>query len=134
MYTKIIVALAAVAAISGCATGRAPSPETTAGLPVVRYGEPAPASLEYVLHFPAGVPIPTHVFIRGNALVNETESRLVVALHRDLYVYKNWASFDGKSWRHDNEVIGVKLEVKVPSPTHPREGELGMRVDFKDAH
>ena len=132
MHTKIIAALAAVAAMSGCATGRAPTAEATAALPVVNYGEAAPGNLEYILHFPAGKPIPTRVFIRGSALVNDVDNRLVVALRRDLYVYKQWASFDGKFWRRDNEVIGVKLEVKVPSPTHPHQGELGMRVDFKD--
>ena len=133
MRTKWIgLAVLGLAALSGCATTRVPTADALATLPVVTFGDPAPNHLEYVLYFPAGKPIPSETFVRGNALVRDAEGRLDVALKRDLYVYKGWASFDKKEWRPDRELITVAVLVKVPSPVHPRAGQLGVQIDFKE--
>ena len=129
---RIGLALLGLAALGGCVTARVPTADTLATLPVVTFGDPAPNHLEYVLYFPAGKPIPSETFVRGTALVRDAEGRLEVALKRDLYVYKGWASFDKKEWRPDRELITVAVLVKVPSPVHPRAGQLGVQIDFKE--
>ena len=129
---RIGLALLGLAALGGCATARVPTADTLATLPVVTFGDPAPNHTDYVLYFPAGKPIPSEMFVRGTALVRDAEGRLEVALKRDLYVYKGWASFDKKEWRPDRELITVAVLVKVPSPVHPRAGQLGVQIDFKE--
>lgn len=84
--------------LSACASLSGPSPEEIARLPVVRYGEPAPADGKFVLLYPAGVDLPVVATVEGDLFAKTDTARLNVRLKQDIYAYRNQVSFDGKAW------------------------------------
>jgi hypothetical protein len=120
-----------VLSLSGCATMTQPAPEKLASLPVVEFPA-APATDEYILKIPAGKPIPTRVVIEGSALTRGADQSLDVTLPRDLYLYRQWVSDDGKSWRAGQDEMEIRVTVLLPSHERPEPGEIRVKVDRKN--
>lgn len=118
----------AVAALTGCASMMSPPLEKLAGLPVVDFPATPPAG-EFVLRLPKGRPIPTRVIVEGTALASGADQTLLATLPGDLYVHGNWVSEDGKTWKRANEVLDIRIDIKLPSDAHPKPGELRVTVD-----
>ena len=133
MQATINKSLCVIAAgvLAGCAHWGAPPEEALRELPVIPFGQAVPANGEYVLHFPAGAPIKSSAFVRGNAFVQNAEAPLTVALRRDLYTYKDWISFDRRQWLRRDKAIDFKVEFNIPSQQHPRDGEIGVTMNLK---
>lgn len=129
---RIIAAtLAAISlSLSGCASMSKPPQEKLASLPVVELGRPTPAG-DFVLKIPGGKAIPVKVTIDGSALVSPVKQTLSATIPHDVYVYKDWASEDGRQWRRADELFGVKLKVALPSPESPQGGEIHLTVNRK---
>ena len=123
-------ALLGLAALSlaGCATMFPPSQEKMASLPVVEFPATPPAG-EFIFKLPKGKPIPGRVIIEGTALASGADQTLNATLPGDLYIYRNWVSEDGKSWKPANEVIDVRISISLPSDAHPKPGEIRVTVD-----
>lgn len=126
--TARLAALAALALVTGCTSLSPPSAGRIASLPVVTFPEP-PTTEEFVLKLPAGQPIPTHVVIAGTALASAAEQTLEVTLPQDLFVYRDWVSRDGQTWRPSRSELAFQLTLKLPSYEWPRAGELKLTVD-----
>lgn len=129
-----MIGMAVLVALSGCATGQAPSAQKLRELPLVEFGDKAPDDKEFVLHFAAGKPIPTSVAIKGNIFSQEAEDQLNVKLRHDIYVYRDWISFDRVNWVDGNKALGVKVEIKLPGYEHPRPGYVHIQMDLKPEH
>ncbi len=129
-----MIGIAAFIALSGCASWQAPSAQTLSELPVIEFGDKVPTDKEFVLHFIAGKPIPTAVAIKGNIFSQEAEDQLNVKLRRDIYVYRDWISFDRVNWVDGNKALGVKVEIKLPGYEHPRPGYVHIQMDLKPEH
>lgn len=57
---------------------------------------------------------------------------LQVKLKRDVYVYKHWASFDGKQWQPGHDIISGKLAMTLPGEGDGRSpGSLSAQFDLK---
>lgn len=84
-----------------------PPTDTIAQLPVVRVGDPAPQTGDYVVFYPAAAKVPVNLRTSGSLFKNDQTVRAQVALAKDLYVYKYWASHDGKSWTHSHTLLDV---------------------------
>lgn len=125
---KYLWIVAMVLGLGACATVAPPPADT---LPIVRFGSPAPANDKFVLHFPAGSPIPTKVSITGNAFVKAAEDELTVALKRDIYSYKEWVSFDRKAWVKADDALTLQVEIKLPGHAHPLPGSVKIHMDLK---
>ena len=123
-----LAAMAALALVSGCANLSPPSADRIANLPLVTFPEP-PTTEEFVLKLPAGQPIPTKVSITGTALASTAQQTLEVTLPQDLYVYRDWVSRDGQTWRPSRSELAFQLSLKLPSHEWPRAGELVLTVD-----
>ena len=130
-YAVRILMLLAFVGIGGCASMGKPSPETLGGVPEVQFGDKVPLDGEFILHFPAGKPIPVVASIKGSALSEEAESTLHVTLKKDIYAYKRWVSFDRKIWQRSDQVLGFNVEIRIPSPRHPQPGMMKLQVDLK---
>jgi hypothetical protein len=124
---------AVLLAVSGCASVPDLSPEDLARLPVVAFGEPVPKDKAFVLHFPAGKPIPTAVSISGNLFEREAKQNLSVALRKDIYSYKEWISFDRKTWVNGRKAIVLKVGIQTPGYDHPEPGFVRIEMDEKQA-
>lgn len=117
----------ALLAMGGCVS-LPPSAERMARLPVVEFPNPPPAG-DFILKLPAGKPIPLRVAVQGSLLKQGNEQTLAASIVQDLFVHKEWASWDGKRWLPATDLIGIDLRVALPSDQHPHPGEITLRVD-----
>lgn len=85
-------------ALSACASLTPPSTTQLAALPTIEIGQSTPASQEYILHIPAGKPIPFKLEVSGSAISQPGTASTFVEARQEVYVYKHWASLDGKTW------------------------------------
>ena len=108
---------AATLLLSGCAGLNAPGKDAMAQIPIVRFGERAPAGQDFVLHYPAGSALPVVAGVYGSLFAQAETATLNVRLNRDVFVYRKWVSFDGKSWLPGNEAVGGKVDLKLPGET-----------------
>lgn len=93
----------------GCAALRPAPAESIAKLPIVRVGDPSPKNTEYVVFYPAGFAFPVKLKTSGSLFASGREVESQVTLAKDLYLYKYWASHDGKAWRNSHELLGVEF-------------------------
>jgi hypothetical protein len=114
------------------AAASSPSFETLSKLPVVRFGEPVPAS-DYILLFPAGQPISLSITIEGSLFSQPAKSELTLIPSREVFVYGDWASLDGLVWTQKSDLIKSDVVVKIPGYNHPAPGELKVRMDLPNA-
>lgn len=115
MHQSVYTALtASLLALTGCASLTAPTAQSLAQTPVVRFGEHAPENQPFVLWYPAGVDIPIQASASGTLLEKTDAHTLNVRLKRDVYIYQQWVSFDGKSWEQSNHVVDGKLLFSLP--------------------
>ncbi len=123
-------ALLVLALLSGCASLGPPSPEQLAALPVVHYPD-KPAQTDYVYKLVAGKPIDVRVRAEGTALGAAVEQTVSATLGHDLYLYKTWASEDGRTWVRADRLIDVRLHLVLPSYETPGPGAMRLTVDRK---
>lgn len=125
--------LAATVTLAGCAgLMPAPSADEMAKIPVVRYGEAPSAGGDYVLLYPAGAPLPVVASVSGSLLSKPGQARMEVATNRDVYVYKTWLSFDGKTWVSSDKAVGGEFAVTLPGETDSKApGTMSARFDLK---
>ena len=129
MRHALPLALLPLSGLVGCA-GMTLTPQGLNDLPVVAFGGPVPTGTDYVLYFPAGKPIPAHVSIAGNAFQQPAEDTLTVALVRDIYVHKDWVSFDHRMWMKSKDAIRLAFQIKVPGYKYPKDGKMEIRMDL----
>lgn len=114
------------------AAASSPSFETLSKLPVVRYGDPIPAT-DYILLFSAGQPISISITIEGSLFSQPAMSELTVTPTREVFVYRDWASLDGLVWMQRSDLIKSDVVVKIPGYNHPAPGVLKVRMDLPEA-
>jgi len=113
------------------AAASSPSYETLAKLPVVRYGDPVPAT-DHILLFSAGQPITISFTIEGSLFSQPANTELTVTPSREVFVYRDWASLDGLIWRQRSELIKSDVIVKIPGYNHPAPGFMKVRMDLPE--
>ncbi|MRR54402.1 MAG: hypothetical protein EG822_07815 [Deltaproteobacteria bacterium] len=111
------------------AAASAPSFETLSKLPVVRFGDPLPAS-DFILLFSAGQPITMSITIEGSLFSQPAKNELTVIPAREIFVYRDWASLDGLVWMQRSDLITSDVVVKIPGYNHPLPGVLKVRMDL----
>lgn len=126
----LLAAMAAPALLAGCATQ--PPAGDLASAPVVRFGQPVPADKNYVLLYPAGAPLPVVASVTGSLLSQDVQAQLTPSVNRDVYMYRQWVSFDGKSWTKGPNAITGAFHMTLPgAETGQEPGTLSGRFDLK---
>lgn len=114
MKTFRLALLAALSlSLGACASLTAPRDADIARLPVIDYGQTPPAG-DFVLRYPAGLDLPIVARIDGTLLEKGVQATLKVRVKRDVYVYRDLASLDGKSWQAGGQVIDGRLGMSLP--------------------
>ena len=131
---RILLATLPTLLLSACAGLGGASPAEIARLPVVIYGQPAPADTEFVLHYPAGADLPVTAKITGDLFAKTDEATLKVRQKQDIYRYRNQVSFDGKTWAAGTDKVGGNFGFTLPGekagkPDAQSPGELA--AEFK---
>lgn len=122
-------------ALGACANLSGPSAADIARLPVVDYGQSPPAD-EFVLRYPAGANLPVVTRLEGSLLEKAEQATLTVRIKRDVYVYRDLASLDGKSWQPGNLVVGGRVWMTLPGNKDQKQdavsaGEIGAEFNLK---
>lgn len=124
------LALTCVATLTACM--HTPPVERISTLPVIDYGRPLKQGGDFVLRYPANKSLPVQARVEGNLLNEPVESTLQVSLKRDVYVYKEWVSFDGRNWSWGPNALDQEFKLEVPgqnSSTSP--GVMSAKFDLK---
>jgi hypothetical protein len=117
---------------SGCASVSGPMTAEIEKLPVVEFGQPVPEDGKYILHFPAGVAIDTPVIFKGDLFEQEAREVLSVKPIRDIYVHKEWMSYDKHNWLDANDALKLKMDVVLPGYHHPQPGRVVLEMNSVD--
>lgn len=126
----LLSSLAVVLSLGACAVP--PSSADMADVPVVRFGQSAPADKEFVLHYPAGTSLPVVASVDGSLLARSDKATLDVATNRDVYVFRQWVSFDGKTWMRGDSAVTGNFEIVLPGQrTGGDPGTLSARFDVR---
>jgi hypothetical protein len=135
MKTPILLAFSAFA-LSACAGLTGPSADEIARLPVVRYGQTAPADGNFVLLYPAGANLPVNTKVVGSLFEKTDEATLNVRVKRDIYIYRNQVSLDGKTWSIGHDKVGGQIHFALPGDKEGKRdgkspGELTAEFNLK---
>ena len=107
MKSILTTTLAAVAA--ACATPQGPDAELVRTKPVHTIGEPKPATDDYILRVPRGAGVPVTLSLLGGPLAAPAVAHATASSRRDLYLYKQWFSYDGLAWKPLKQGFGLEL-------------------------
>ena len=111
---------------TGCASMYVPDSEQIGKLKIVKMGDEKPEGNEYILHIPAGEKIPVHFSLKGSLISLPIENRQMTKLNRDIYVYKYWASLDGKEWKPTGDIVKMPIAIGVDAEG----GQVDIKVDI----
>ena len=134
MKTPFLITLPALM-LSACAGLGGPSADEISRLPVVRFGQPAPAG-EFVLFYPAGVNLPVTAKVDGSLLAKTDQAQLNVQIKQNLYVYRDQVSFDGKTWQLGKDKIDGRFMFTLPGEKNGKRdaqspGEMGAEFNLR---
>lgn len=91
----------------GCSAVHPVPTATIQKLPVVRVGNPTPSDCEYIIYYPAGSLFPLKLQTKGTLFAFQNEMQTSIALSKEFYLYKYWASYDGITWKNSHELLDV---------------------------
>jgi hypothetical protein len=131
MKSFIVLSIIVASAILTACAGLPPSAAEIAKVPQIQFGQPLPEGDNYVLHFPAGTPLPVSTVVDGNLFEHDGQATLHVILKRDVYVYRHFASFDGQHWQPARKLIETHLELQIPQKDGSNAGMLHFKMDQK---
>ncbi|MGH1428616.1 MAG: hypothetical protein ACRBEE_11805 [Arenicella sp.] len=93
-------------------------------IPVIKVGDLKEAPKDHIVFIPANVEFPIQFSLKGSVFNEDVSSTVMTSFKRDLYLYKYWASLDGKKWVNSHKLMkvepsggfdktGGKVEVKI---------------------
>ena len=96
-FLFLLALLLVAMTVGGCALPLQPNAKSFAVLPVVKAGSNSATGIEHVIHIPAKTPVPIQFRVEGSFVATPVTSTVEVTFERGVYLYKEWASFDGKT-------------------------------------
>lgn len=136
-WASIALPLILVTGLSACSglqrsTGSLPEATVLEALPLIKVGQAKPAQGDYIVFLPASELITATAKVQGT-LFEKTDSKdLQVKLKKDVYLYKNWFSFDKQKWVKDTDAVGGNFRVTLPGWDHPQNGEVLIELNTKN--
>jgi hypothetical protein len=133
---RLVLPLGLMALLAACSgmqrtTGSLPDEAILNALPVIQLGEAKPAQGDYIVFIPAGQPVRTTVEAKGSLFATTDSKQLEVTLQRNVYLYKNWLSFDKREWRKDDSAVGGRIHFEFPSYDRPQPGYVSIEFYLK---
>lgn len=110
--------------IAGCASMNTPSSSLIDTVPVVRVGDTDNIPNDHIIFIPANTEFPIEFSVKGSVFNHDISSKVMASFKQDMYLYKHWASLDGKHWVNSHKLMrvepaggfdktGGKVEVKL---------------------
>jgi hypothetical protein len=85
-----------------------PSSSLIDTVPVVKVGEEDNVPKDHIVFFPANTEFPIEFSVKGSVFNYDASSKIMISFKQDIYLYKYWASLDGKHWVNSHELINVE--------------------------
>ena len=117
--------------LAACAGLNGPNTRELAQAQRFEVGQPLPEGDNFILHFPAGTPLPVATKVSGNLFEQEAQSMAHVTLKRDIYTFRQFVSWDGKKWQRSDNLIGINLELQIPPKDGGNAGLLHVKLNQK---
>ncbi|MCU7830882.1 MAG: hypothetical protein KZQ85_17625 [Candidatus Thiodiazotropha sp. (ex Myrtea sp. 'scaly one' KF741663)] len=105
---KILTVLFMVV-IAGCASMNTPSSSLIDSVPVVKVGESKDVPKDHIVFIPANTEFPIEFSVKGSIFNHDISSKVMTSFKQDMYLYKYWASLDGKNWVNSHKLMNVEL-------------------------
>jgi len=123
---KILVFSIYLIILVGCASMSAPSSSLIDTRPVVTIGETTDVAEDHIVFIPAGTKFPVEFSVKGTVLDEAISSTVMVSFKKNMYLYKYWASLDGKTWIKSHKLMNVE-----PSGGFDKSGGMvEVKLDF----
>lgn len=107
-YTQTIAAALMAANLCACAYVHTPPYTLIDEVPVVKIGASVRPSEAHIVFIPANTPFPIEFTATGSILNQPASSKVMVSFKRDLYLYKSWASENGRYWVNTRRLLKVE--------------------------
>jgi hypothetical protein len=117
-------------ALTACGAISPPAALMDGKMKVVEIGSGKPDTDNYVLHIPAGVQFPLRLFVHGSLLEKELDLTKKISIKRDIYLYRQWTSFDGKKWLKPEETDNL-IEFRTDVNLDAEGGKITVFADEK---
>ena len=115
-----------VALLVGCASMSTPSASLIDTIPTVKIGTSGDVPEDHIVFIPANTEFPVEFSLKGNFFNDDLSSIIMASFKQDLYLYKYWASLDGKKWVRSHKLLDVK-----PSGGFDKSGgKIEVKLDF----
>lgn len=82
--------------LSGCALNGSPPSSTIDTTPVITVGESKNVPADHIVFIPANTPFPIKFTVQGTVFNKDVTSTVMASFKQDMYLYRYWASLDGK--------------------------------------
>jgi len=105
---KIALTILFVALLSGCASMNTPSASLIDTIPVVKVGVTDDTPEDHIVFIPANTEFPVKFSLNGTIFNSDLSSTIMASFKQDLYLYKYWASLDGKKWVNSHKLLNVQ--------------------------
>ncbi len=105
---KNILLLLVFVLFSSCALRPAPSSSLIDSVPVVNIGDSKDIPAEHIVYIPANTEFPIQFSVKGTIFNEDVISTAMASFKQDMYLYKYWASLDGKKWVHSHKLMSVQ--------------------------
>lgn len=105
---KLFVISSLFILLHGCASINTPSSSLIETKPVVTIGGVSNASEDDIVFIPANKEFPVEFSVKGSVFEKNVSSKAMVSFKQDMYLYKYWASLDGKKWVNSHKLMNVE--------------------------
>lgn len=105
---KIVLTILFLALLSSCASINTPKVSLIDTVPVIKIGAPGDIPEDHIVFIPANTKFPVQFSLKGTIFNNDLSSTIMASFKQNLYLYKYWASLDGKKWVNSHKLLDVK--------------------------
>ncbi len=105
---KIIVFSLFIVVLVGCASMNTPSSSLIDTKPVITIGSTSDVAEDHIVFIPAGTKFPIEFTVEGIVFEEAKSSKVMVSFKHNMYLYKYWASLDGKTWVKSHKLMNVE--------------------------
>jgi len=97
-----------IGSLVGCASMSTPPSTLVDEKPVVTIGSVSNLPADHIVFIPANTEFPVQFSVKGSAFNEPATSMVMVSFRQDIYLYKYWASRDGRIWVNSHELLNVE--------------------------
>jgi len=105
---KFIITILYLIFLVGCASMSMPSSTLIDAMSVVTIGETSDIAGDHIVFIPAGTKFPIEFSVKGTVFDEAISSTVMVSFKKNMYLYKYWASLDGKTWMKSHKLMNVE--------------------------